>query len=207
MKVCLVAGAALLPCGGAIGQTNARLHFEFDRHVVSPSSPVTTVTVYGAWDYAASPPDPSSFVFGFVDYDLFADSGRFVSSVLILGAAPPNTAGIAEDLRVRGAAIGQVHFPPLPLLSNWENPIALAEYTWTTTDFRPREVGFVSERTSSFVLWPFSGGLSIELWPSQFTPASSSITVLPSPGALLVLAGCGLLMIGRRRRAECSMHR
>ena len=197
LKRWMTAVGALAVCGGScIGQTNGRFEFGFDRLVVSPSSREVTMTVYAAWDQIA----PGDFVLGAVNYDLLADSGEFTSAALILGMNPPNNAGLIKANRINGAAIGQVHIPgTLGVLGNPDNPIALAEYVWTTTDFSARTVGFVSEHTQNFSVVPGPGGVSINLFPDEFTPGFGSITVVPAPSSVFILVIAGLTATRRRR--------
>jgi len=163
---------------------------------VSPGTPETTISVYAAWDQGA----PGDFVLGAVNYDLVAAEGEFTGTNLVLGANPPNNAGTPAGSRVNGAAIGQVHLPTLGLPGNPDNPILLAEYTWTTTNFSNRTVDLSTESTSNFSIVPGPGGVSMNLVTSgDFSPGSGVINVVPAPSALALL-GLGGLVAARRRR-------
>jgi len=163
---------------------------------VDPMNTSTTISVYAAWDQA----NPGDFVLGAGNYDLVASDGDFTGANLVLGADPPNNAGTPAGSRVNGAAIGQVHLPTLGLPGSPDNPILLAEYTWTTTNFANRTVDLSTENTTQFSVVPGPGGVSINLVNSgAFSAGSGSFNVTPAPSALALL-GLGGLVAARRRR-------
>jgi len=201
MQYAPVAAVVLATSGSAshaqFGATNGRFEFGFDRLVVSPSNPEVTMTVYAAWDQASL----GDFVLRAVNYDLLADSGEFTSAALILGMNPPNNAGQIKANRINGAAIGQVHITGgINIPGNPDNPIALAEYVWTATNYAARTVEFTTESTTHFALVPGPGGVSINLFPSQFTPRFGSIVVVPGSSVSGTLALGACLCAWRRRR-------
>jgi len=186
---------------GASAQTNATFILMASNDV-TPASPSTTISVYAAWDQL----NPGDLVFGAADYDLVATEGLFSSPTLVLGMNPPNNPGTANGSRVDGAAIGQVHLPSIGIFASEDNPILLAEYTWTTTNFAFRSVDFVTENTASFLLVPGVGGTSVNMVSTgQFTPGVGSLTVVPAPATLASLAGMALApAVMRRRRPGAS---
>ena len=143
-------------------------------------------------------------MFGATDYDLIAGAGEFVSGTLKLGVSPPNSLGVLSGRTVTGAQIGRIIFPCDPFACPLVNPILLATYDWTTTDFTPRSVDLETTNTSKFLvvnqLNPGSP-IIVELFPNEFTPGSGVINVVPAPAALLTLA-LPLVAARRRRRKE-----
>jgi len=177
----------------ASGQLNGRYEFEFSRTTVSSATPVVTIGVLAAWDW----PVPGETLFGAGNYDLAASSGEFTDAILVLGAMPPNNPGALNGKRVDGAAIGQVHIPSIGLHGDPSNPLLLAEYTWTTSDFTHRIVEFTTENTTNFgIILP---DISINLFPHQFAPGFGSIMVVPGPGGFAILGLGGLIASWRRR--------
>jgi MYXO-CTERM domain-containing protein len=157
---------------------------------VSPGTPTTTITVSAAWD------EQMEHVFSGANYDLVASDGEFTSADLIL-MFTGNNPGTPAGSRVNGASIGQIHLPPaVPGMQG--NPMALASYDWTTTDFTPRTVNLSTENTTQFRVTPLPGGTTIDLL-GGFTAGSGSFNVVPAPSALALL-GLGGLVAARRRR-------
>lgn len=187
--------AVLAASGGGLGQSNARLII-MTSGVVSPrgGDPTATVEVYAAWDPPA-PAGPGTFVFTGVDYDLSSSDGRFTGAALDL-VFTGNDPGVPVGSRVSGASIGQIHLPPH--MGVVDNPIKLAHYTWTTTDFTPRTVDLTTEGTSVFNVVRWIGSQSIDLI-GDFTPGSGSIRVVPGAGTVGLLGVGGLVAVRRRR--------
>ena len=163
---------------------------------VSPFSPTTTISIWAAWT------DPGIlFVFAAGEYDLTAGDGVFSNPVNVLNG-PGSTTGVIAGNVISGAINGQLNipsFPPTPAI----NPILLATYVWSTTDFTPRAVDLHTRNTTvftvSFLRYP-NPTRYVELFPHEFTPGAGVITVVPAPAAWLVLA----LPLGastRRRRS------
>jgi hypothetical protein len=164
-------------------------------NTVSPSTPTTTIEIWATWV------DPSArFLFGGTNYDIEAGDGVFTGGTLALGSSPPNSIGAISGRKVTGAAIGQFLLVCDPFGCPNENPILLATYDWTTTDFTPRTVALESLNTNNFVVGtPVIPGpqILVQMYPSEFTPGSGVITVVPAPAGWLVLA---LPLVGMRRR-------
>jgi hypothetical protein len=157
---------------------------------VSPAMPTTTITVSATWD------EQEEHVFSGADYDLVATGGEFTSANLIL-IFTGNTPGTPSGARVNGASIGQIHNGSVPGRSG--NPIELASYEWTTTNFSPRTIDFSTENTTQFgVTNRFRYGPVIHIF-GTFTPGSGSLVVIPAPPAAALL-GIGALIAARRRR-------
>ena len=183
-------------CGVLGAQTNGRFEFEFVSSVVSPTQPSVRFGLYAAWDEQW----PGDIVWGAGDYDLVASSGVFTVAKLVMGNMPPNNPGVINGNRVDGAAIGQVHIPPIGIFGDPSNPVLLAEYVWATSDFTPRTVEFVTENTTNFTIVPGSAGVSLNLvLGGQFTPGFGTILVVPGPGVLALLGLGGLAASSRSR--------
>ena len=165
-------------------------------NTVSPGSPTTTIGIWAAWT------DPGIlFVFAAGDYDLTAGNGVFSNPVNVLNG-PGSTTGVIAGNVISGAVNGQLNipsFPPTPAI----NPILLATYVWSTTDFTPRAVDLHTSNTTvftvSFLRYPKST-IYVELYPHEFTPGSGVINVVPAPVAWVVLA-LPLVAAARRRRS------
>ncbi|MCH7793218.1 MAG: hypothetical protein IID31_13180 [Planctomycetes bacterium] len=162
-------------------------------NTVSPSSPMTTIGIWAAWV------DPgATFVYAESDYDLTASDGEFSNAVNVLNGPGSSTGVIAGNV-ISGAInrnllIPSTH-PPPPV-----NPILLATYEWSTTDFRSRTVDLHTSETTVFQVGipSFLGPpLIVDLFPGQFTPGSGVINVVPAPAAWVVLA---LPLLASRRR-------
>jgi len=183
-----------LSCGAANAQTNARFLIVVSGEV-TPATPEVTVEVWAAWDVT----NPGEFYFAQADYDLVAGDGEFTSAQLLTGILAASTPGTLAGSRVHGALIGNaICIPSLPLPGIEDNPIALASYTWTTTDFTARDVDLMTEATTRFNLLPGPGGLCVSMVPG-LEPGSGSIRVVPAPGAALIIGMYGLVH-GRRGR-------
>jgi len=194
MRLCLI---GIVSCAGSScvcdAQSNGRYEFVFVGGVVSPATPSARFGLYAAWDEQR----PGDFVWGAGDYDLVASSGVFTVAKLVMGNMPPNNPGVINGNRVDGAAIGQVHIPSIGIFGDPSNPVLLAEYVWTTSDFTPRMVEFVTENTTNFSLVGRSSVSPNLVRSGQFTPGFGSIRIVPDPGTLVLL---GLAALSRRRR-------
>ena len=183
-----------------LGQTDAT-YLLLSSNEVSPSSPTTTVEVWATWV------DPKvEWVFANADYDLTAADGVFSNPVNVLNG-PGSSTGVLGGNVISGAANSQFHIPQFGLLASRDNPILLATYDWTTTNFTPRTVSLDTSNTTAFIVawWDPQAYLIPDppfprnLFPWRFTPGSGVINVIPAPGAWLVLA-LPLLAATRRRR-------
>ncbi len=160
-------------------------------NTVSPSSPTTTIEIWAAWN------DPTrEYGFGGGNYDLTAGDGVFSNAANILNG-PGSSAGIISGNVISSAGNGQVYIPTHPVRT--DNPILLATYDWTATDFTPRFVPLDTSNTTNFILvWNTTGGV-FELYPNEFTPGSGVITVVPAPVAWFALA----LPLAACRKRRC----
>jgi MYXO-CTERM domain-containing protein len=188
-KTVALLGVAGLAAVASAQPSNARFIITSSNDV-DPMNPTTTIQVLAAWD------ETMEHVFSGTNYDLVASDGEFTSASLDL-MFTGNNAGTPAGNRVNGASIGQIHLPPA-VPGQQGNPIALASYEWTTTDFTPRTVDLSTENTTQFRVTPLPGGLTISLINS-FTAGSGSFNVTPAPSALALL-GLGGLVAARRRR-------
>ena len=163
-------------------------------NTVTPTTPTTTIEVWATWA------DPRvEWVFGAGDYDLTAGDGVFSNSVNVLNG-PGSTTGVIAGNVISGASNGQLHIPPL-FIGSRDNPILLATYDWTTTDFTPRAVSLDTSNTTNFLLIDLAPGVAgtTQLFPRWFSPGSGVINVVPAPAAWIVLA-LPLAVATRRRR-------
>ncbi len=182
--------AFLLPVS-AFAQTNGT-YLLTSSNTVSPGSPTTTIEIWATWD------DPlRGFGFGGADYGLFAGDGIFSNAINFLHG-PGSSTGVITGNVVSGAANGQVVLPGLPIRT--DNPILLATYDWTTTDFTPRSVSLETRNTSNFILVSIASGATVQLVPNNFTPGTGVITVVPAPAAWFAIA---LPLVAARRRRRC----
>ena len=79
-----------------------------------------------------------------------------------------------------------------------DNPTLLATYDWTTTDLAPRTVDLFISNMTLFIIFNWTTGQSIELFPNEFTPGSGEMSVVPGPASWLLISRP--LVAGRRRR-------
>lgn len=174
-----------------LAQTNGTYLITFNG-VVTPLHPTMTVGVWATWD------DPQkTHLFGAGNYDLQAGDGEFVSGLLKVGLSPPNSIGIISGRSVIGAAIGQVFLPGIPP-GYPDNPLLLATYEWTTTDFTPRTILFETSNTDRFFVFDPSTFSSSNLVPNFFFPGSTQY-VIPVPSTIALITCGGLTAMCRRR--------
>ena len=164
-------------------------------NTVTPTTPITTIEIWAIWTIPSV-----EWVFGSGDYDLTAIDGVFSNPFNVLNG-PGSSTGIIAGNAISGALNGQLHIPPLGLFGSRDNPILLATYDWTTTDFRPRTVSLDTSNTSAFIVheWLIPNPGPWNLFPWEFTPGSGVIIVIPVPAAWVVLA-LPLVAAARRRR-------
>jgi hypothetical protein len=163
-------------------------------NTVGPSSPFATIEVWATW---LDPGEQFRFARG--DYNLTASDGAFSNPVNVLNG-PGTTTGVIVGNMISGARNGQILIPTIPPIPIPFNPVLLAVYDWSTTDFTPRTVSLDTSNTSVFTVGiPRIGEPPIlsELFPNNFTPGSGIITIVPAPAAWVVLA---LPLVARRRR-------
>lgn len=174
----------------ALAQTDAT-YLLVSSNTVSPTTPTTTIEVWTTWV------DPGAlFVFMAADYDLTAGDGIFSNPVNVLRGPGSSTGVIAGNI-ISGGRNGQL-LNPIPPVWSHDNPILLATYDWTSTDFTPRTVDLRTENTSVFVVFrPLWG--TVDLYAQEFTPGAGVINVIPAPAAW-PLAALLLVSPGRRRR-------
>jgi hypothetical protein len=181
--------------GAAFAQTNGTFLLT-TTSVVSPSAPSTTVEIWATWD------DPANlYQFGGADYDITAGDGLFSGATNVMNG-PGSTPGIANGNTITGGLNGTLHIPGL----GWprSNPDLMASYTWTATDFTPRTVDLRTSNTSIFIVALITTGQITHLFPGQFTPGIGGITVVPTPGAWLVLCLPFAVATRRRRSARTT---
>ncbi|MCH8269734.1 MAG: hypothetical protein IH985_00790 [Planctomycetes bacterium] len=183
--------------GAACAQTNATYLITFDGQV-TPQNPTMTVEIWATW---VDP--PVEHLFGEGDYDLTAGDGLFLSGAKHLSGAG-STIGVLVGNTVTGAIFRQVHIPQFGIFGLSGNPILLATYEWTTTDFTPRSVVFETSNTTTFliaeVLYPFwRKKPTFQLYPWAFT-RGRNVYVIPAPGSAALLGVFALGVIGRGRR-------
>ncbi|MCH7792801.1 MAG: hypothetical protein IID31_11055 [Planctomycetes bacterium] len=170
-------------------------------NAVSPGAPTTTIGVWATWT------DPNAeWAFATGDYDLAAGDGVFSNPVNVLNG-PGSSAGVIASNMISGAVNGQLHIPQIGLLASRDNPILLATYDWTTSNFIPRSVSLDTSHTTFFEIgwWDPKAYANphppyLRLFPSAFTPGSGVIIVIPVPAAWVVLA---LPLVAASRRRRC----
>ncbi len=184
----------------ALAQTNGRYELVLVGEV-TPTSPTLTVEVWAAWD------DPQmNYLFGGGNYDLDASEVGWTGVQLVLGLTVPpvppgpNRPGVINGASVQGAAIGQTLLPGF--IGNPDNPILLATYEWTATDFTPRTIDFVTSNTNKFNVAAILTGAWTQLFPGHFSPGSAAY-VIPAPSPLALLA-LGSIVAARRRRTRST---
>ena len=176
----------------AVAQSDAT-YLLVSSNTVSPTTPTTTIEIWATWV------DPGAqFVFGAADYDLTAGDGDFSNPALVLWSPFSSTGVIAGNV-ISGGIIGQILSWPPVLHMIRDNPILLATYDWTTSDFAPRAVDLHTRNTSLFRVFSLFTGELVELYPNEFTAGSGVINVVPAPAVWVVLA-LPLVAATRRRR-------
>ena len=180
--------ATILISVPALAQTNGT-YLLTSTNTVSPSSPTTTVSIWATWDGPFG-----EHGIGVGDYDLTAGDGLFSNAVNVL-RVPGSTTGIITGNVITGAVNGQIFFPGFTV--GTDNPILIATYDWTATDFTPRTVPLDTNNTIGFSLIVINTGGTVQLYPDEFTPGSGVISVVPAPAAWFALA---LPLFARRRR-------
>ncbi|MCH8271063.1 MAG: hypothetical protein IH985_07625, partial [Planctomycetes bacterium] len=156
---------------------------------VDPLNPTTTISISAIWV------EPTGwYVFGAANYDLNASSPGFTSGGavdILLGPGATVGTWAASGLAWTGGANGQLHIPPLNFIGSQDNPILMATYEWTTTDFTIRTVDLTTSNTTNYLLaeWgpPPLGGRTFQQFPDNFTPGAGSFEVTPAPSALALL--------------------
>ena len=175
----------------ALGQTDGT-YLLVSSNTVTPVTPLTTIEFWAAWV------DPGAlFAFWGGNNDLTAGDGVFSNPVNMFPGFGTTTGVIAGNV-ISGAALGQANRCTSSGCPVSDNPILLATYDWTATDFTPRAVGLFTSNTSHFVVAHQSFGNLIQLYPQEFTPGSGVINVVPAPAAW-PLAVLLLVSPGRRR--------
>ena len=169
---------------------------------VNPTTPTVTIGIWATWA------DPARhFIFAVGTYDLTASDGVF-SNPVNMNPKLGSTTGVIAGNVITGAVLGQLHFPTLGIIGSRDNPILLATYDWTTSNFTPRTVRLETSNTQAFLVawWADApggfprAGMSVPLFPHEFTPGSGVIIVNPAPAAWVVLA-LPLVAATRRRRS------
>ncbi|MCH7792799.1 MAG: hypothetical protein IID31_11045, partial [Planctomycetes bacterium] len=172
----------------ALGQINGT-YLLTSSNTVSPGSPTTTIGIWATWT------DPNAeWIFSVGNYDLTAGDGIFSNPINALNGPGSSTGVIAGNV-ISGAANGQLHIPALGFIGSRDNPILLATYDWTTSNFAPRTVSLDTSNTTHFAIawWDPKAYVNpdppyLNLFPGAFAPGSGVIDVIPAPAAWLVLA-------------------
>lgn len=192
--IAIVAATLAMSATAVCAQTDAT-YLLVSRDTVGPTTPTTTIEVWAMWNNPAEP----HRLYG-VTYDLVAGEGQFSNGVNVLNG-PLSTVGVIAGKVVSGAFNSQaIICGSVPC--SYDNPILLATYDWTTSDFTPRSVGLLTSNTNRFAVakdLPFGAPIVVDLYPNEFTPGLGIINVVPAPSTLLVLA-LPLAAIRRRRR-------
>ncbi|MCH8271022.1 MAG: hypothetical protein IH985_07415 [Planctomycetes bacterium] len=192
IMTCLLAVLFSVP---ALAQTDGS-YLLTSTNTVSPSSPTTTIGIWATW----TDPPRFKYIFGAGNYDLTAGDGVFSNPVNIL-LGPASSTGVIAGNVISGAANGQLHMPPI-FIGSRDNPILLATYDWTTSNFTSRTVSLHTSNTTNFLIleWEIPNPGPTQLFPHSFTPGSGVINVVPAPAAWIVLP-LPLVAAARRRRS------
>jgi hypothetical protein len=183
--------AVVLAATPSSAQTNGTFLLT-SSNIVSPATPSTTVEIWATWE------DPGrTTLFGGADYDLTAGDGIFSDPVNVLNG-PGSSAGIANGNTITGGANGQILCGIVFCSGSTENPIRLASYTWTATDFTLRTVSLVTTNTNNFIVADRVTYATLQLYPGAFTPGLGSINVVPATATWVLFAVS--LAVGTRRR-------
>ena len=195
MSIIRCSAATVLLSVPALAQTNGT-YLLTSSNTVSLATPTTTIEIWATWE------DPAiQYYFGSGDYDLTAGEGLFSNPINVLNGPLSSTGVIAGNV-ISGARNGQIRLPPfIPLPpAMLDNPMLLATYEWTTTEFSPRSVDLHTGGTTMFIVGDVNTRAGVELYPHEFSPGSGVINVVPAPVAWVVLA-LPLLAAERRRRS------
>ena len=192
MSIIRYSAAIVLLSVPALAQTNGTYLLR-SSNPVSPSSPTTRIEFWATW---TDPGGELQFALG--NYDLTASEGVFSNPVNV-ALGPGSSTGVIAGNTISGATNGQI-IPPFPPKFGIVNPVLLATYDWTTSDFTARTVDFHTSNTSTFMLGDWRTGGFTELYPHEFTPGSGVINVVPAPTAWVVLA---LPLVAAARRRRC----
>ena len=179
----------------AVAQTDGT-YLLVSTNAVTPTTPTTTIEVWATWI------DPTAeWIFSRGNYDLAAGEGVFSNPVNVLNASG-STTGVITGNVITGAFLGQFHLPSIGLIGSQDNPILLATYDWTTSNFTPRTVSLDTSNTTIFEIvewaYPILHPIRLNLFPGSFTAGSGVINVIPAQAAWMVLALP--LVAGTRRR-------
>jgi hypothetical protein len=193
LSILATAAAAMAFASDALAQTNGTFLLT-SSNTVSPATPSTTIEIWATWD------DPANqYRFGVADYDLMAGDGTFSNPVNVLNGPGGSTGNIAGNV-ISGALNGQVLICGFAgCTGSDDNPILIATYDWSTTDFTPRQVDLITSNTTNFIVGERFSLRTVQLFPNTFTPGTGTITVVPSPATWLAL-GLPLAGASRRRR-------
>jgi hypothetical protein len=193
--------ALLAVAGSTFGQAGWLIEvlYEPGHASVNPLAPSCTVR------FSAMFP-PNDHAFAGARWDVLATEPGWSNNVLIppINNSPGTSGGILAGAWVTGIIAGQVHFPPV-IPANPLNPMPVWRATWSTADFRRREVT-VTAATGRF-----------DVYPSPTSPSSQSrLTILVADRARIVVtpAPAGIVTLGvmvaagmRRRRPLRAGHR
>ncbi|UYV11966.1 MAG: hypothetical protein NCW75_11750 [Phycisphaera sp.] len=192
-----VAATTVLPIVLSIGSATAlangeRLYFEVSNDL-SPSQPTAVVTLWTEFD-------PADYCFGATLTEVRATDGLWIApeldpSMIAPGTHPGDVS--ADGLRVEGIIAGQYHLP-YHIYGDPTNPIALWRAEITIADFTSREIG-LSTLTSRYDVYPDRMSRTGRSALADLTEASTTIVIVPSPGALIGFATLLVVPLGRRR--------
>lgn len=185
---------SLLSVAGALPA--AGISFAFDvSNIISPDQPTATVEVWASFN-------PGDYSFAGADFDVRAgtDAGGFSDPQAVLATFGTSDGIVSQNGdRVTGVIAGQIQFPLGGYESDTSNPILVWKATWGTSHFSNRTVD-LSTLTRRFAVYLDADGNSKGYIGNGFQEGAGSITVVPAPGALTLVAATGLAA-GRRRRA------
>ena len=189
-RITFFATAVCFITASAMGQQqDARWIIDVLGPPVSPTNPTTTIRLT-----AQMPPE--TYALATTQCDLFADDGEW-SSLRYL-TIWSNRLGNINGSTVTDIFFFQFNLDPWPVPTIPNNPIALWEGVWSTTDFRPRSVDVVTS-TSIFDIFLVPNVPQRESRLHVLTEGRGSIVIVPSPATATMLVFAAMMV--RRRRA------
>lgn len=175
----------------AVGQTGSdRWIIEVSNTIISPSQPSTRLRFLAAFD-------PRDKAFGSARWDVHATESGWSDPMMLLN--PPFNLGTISGPSILGVVCGQVHFPP-KVFANPTNPLPVYEVTWSTSDFRPRDVD-IRTQTDHYFLYTFHGSRSAI---PGLVEGRVTLTIIPAPSAWVILVAAFAGMRRRRATPGCS---
>lgn len=175
--------ALAVPTAAQMGSD--RWTIEVSSIIISPSQPSTRLRFLAAFA-------PHDTAFGAARWDIHATEPGWSDPMVLLN--PPFNQGTISAPFDSRRRVREVHFPPI-VIADPTNPLPVYEVTWSTSDFRPREVDIRTQSNRYDVYMP-SAPYGRSAIPGLIE-GRITLTIIPAPHAGLILTG-GLLYGCRR---------